>query len=163
MKPTPPIFSLPLLLLLLLLHGHAGEAVGSHPYQCGKQGGGRKCPEGLCCSKWGWCGTSDAYCGENNCQSQCPGLSSIIPESLFEEFLKYRNDRRCNGRGFYTYEAFLGAAKDYPEFGNAGNETTRKREIAAFFGHTSVATTGTHLFAASSLDNCPPFYDSFSH
>ncbi|CAL1387742.1 unnamed protein product [Linum trigynum] len=36
---------------------------------CGKKGG---CDAGLCCSQYGFCGTSDDYCGKN-CQSGCPG------------------------------------------------------------------------------------------
>lgn len=24
----------------------------------------KPCPAGLCCSKWGWCGTGQAYCTE---------------------------------------------------------------------------------------------------
>ncbi|KAG8633889.1 hypothetical protein MANES_18G145692v8 [Manihot esculenta] len=38
--------------------------------QCGTQAGGVVCPGGLCCSKWGWCGTTSDYCCEG-CQSQC--------------------------------------------------------------------------------------------
>ncbi|ORZ37280.1 hypothetical protein BCR44DRAFT_1401525 [Catenaria anguillulae PL171] len=38
----------------------------------------RLCPNGLCCSEYGWCGNTDAYCN-SKCQSQCdlrpvPGL-----------------------------------------------------------------------------------------
>ncbi|CAN0903390.1 unnamed protein product [Linum grandiflorum] len=36
---------------------------------CGTQGKG-SCAEGLCCSKWGFCGTSDDYCGKG-CQDSC--------------------------------------------------------------------------------------------
>ena len=35
---------------------------------CGKQAGGAKCPDGLCCSLDGWCGDGEAYCGIG-CQS----------------------------------------------------------------------------------------------
>jgi len=35
--------------------------------QCGKGFG--KCPNNKCCSKYGWCGTSDKYCG-TGCQSE---------------------------------------------------------------------------------------------
>ncbi|KAH0650014.1 hypothetical protein KY284_029926 [Solanum tuberosum] len=38
--------------------------------QCGRQSGKRKCPNKLCCSKFGWCGTSCDYCG-SGCQSNC--------------------------------------------------------------------------------------------
>lgn len=44
--------------------------------RCGKQAGGRKCPNGVCCSIWGWCGTTLAYCSPNYCQSQCKALTS---------------------------------------------------------------------------------------
>ncbi|KAK9758212.1 hypothetical protein RND81_01G215800 [Saponaria officinalis] len=39
--------------------------------QCGRQAGGRRCSGGLCCSKYGFCGTTNEYCGAGNCQSQC--------------------------------------------------------------------------------------------
>ena len=122
------------------------------------------CQEGYCCSIHGYCGTTDAYCGPGNCASQCPSppppspppppftppppispddVSTIITESLFEEMLPYRNDDRCEGHGFYTYEAFLEAARFFPEFGTTGSLEDRKRELAAFFGQTSHETTGT--------------------
>ncbi|GMI65218.1 HEVEIN-LIKE, pathogenesis-related 4 [Hibiscus trionum] len=42
--------------------------------QCGRQAGGALCPNNLCCSQFGWCGSSDEYClPENNCQSNCRG------------------------------------------------------------------------------------------
>lgn len=38
--------------------------------ECGIDAGGALCPDGMCCSQFGYCGTTDAYCGEG-CQSQC--------------------------------------------------------------------------------------------
>ncbi|KAK4781124.1 hypothetical protein SAY87_017230 [Trapa incisa] len=127
--------------------------------QCGNQTGGALCPAGLCCSQWGWCGTGDAYCG-SGCQSgPCSGgstptptpttptggsrdITEIISKALFEEMLKHRNDAACPAHGFYTYEAFIIAARSFPPFGTTGDITTRKREIAAFFAETSHETTG---------------------
>nr|Q9S8M0.2 RecName: Full=Chitin-binding lectin 1; AltName: Full=PL-I; Flags: Precursor [Solanum tuberosum] len=45
------------------------------PYpQCGiKKGGGKCIKTGECCSIWGWCGTTNAYCSPGYCQKQCPG------------------------------------------------------------------------------------------
>jgi len=40
--------------------------------QCGRQAGGALCPGGLCCSQFGFCGTTPEYCG-NGCQSNCGG------------------------------------------------------------------------------------------
>lgn len=118
--------------------------VGSWGEQCGRQAGGGKCPGGICCSQFGWCGSTSDYCGAG-CQSQCGGttdLSSIIPRNTFEQMLKHRNDGGCQGKGFYSYDAFITAANAFPAFGNTGDTPTRKREIAAFFGQTSHETTG---------------------
>ncbi|KAF5444065.1 hypothetical protein F2P56_036569 [Juglans regia] len=133
--------------------------------QCGKQAGGALCPNGLCCSEWGWCGNTADYCGPG-CQSQCPSpppppspivptpppppsptpsgddVSSIITSSLFDKLLPYRNDPSCEGNGFYSYDAFLAAARSFTGFGTTGDVDTRKREIAAFLGQTSHETRG---------------------
>ena len=69
-------------------------------------------------------------------------VTSVISSSLFDQMLKYRNDPRCKSNGFYTYNAFVDAAKSFNGFGTTGDITTRKREIAAFFGQTSHETTG---------------------
>lgn len=127
--------------------------------QCGKQAGGAVCPNGLCCSQFGWCGSTDDYCSPaKNCQSQCKSggatptptpsgggsgdVGSVISASLFEQMLKHRNDAACKGHGFYSYDAFINAAGSFGGFGTTGDVETRKREIAAFFGQTSHETTG---------------------
>ncbi|KAJ8627106.1 hypothetical protein MRB53_020413 [Persea americana] len=44
--------------------------------QCGRQAGGRVCDGGLCCSQWGYCGSTDEYCSPSQgCQSNCGGSS----------------------------------------------------------------------------------------
>ncbi|KAF8405512.1 hypothetical protein HHK36_010419 [Tetracentron sinense] len=131
--------------------------LGAIAEQCGSQVGGAVCPGGLCCSKFGYCGSTPDYC-TNGCQSQCssggstptptptPGsggdLSSLISETLFNELLKHRNDQACPGKGFYTYNAFITAAKSFGAFATTGDTNTRKREIAAFLAQTSHETTG---------------------
>ncbi|OWM66490.1 hypothetical protein CDL15_Pgr013707 [Punica granatum] len=47
--------------------------------------------------------------------------------------LKHRNDAACPTKGFYTYDAFIAAAKSFCSFGTTGDIDTRKREIAAGF------------------------------
>ena len=69
-------------------------------------------------------------------------VTSVISSSLFDQMLKYRNDSRSESNGFYTYNAFVDAAKSFNGFGTTGDITTRKRELAAFFGQTSHETTG---------------------
>ncbi|MED6193992.1 hypothetical protein PIB30_024302 [Stylosanthes scabra] len=121
--------------------------------QCGKQANGALCPNNLCCSQFGYCGNTNNYCG-NGCQSQCKGstppstgggggdVGSIITSSIFDQMLKYRNDPRCKGNGFYSYNAFIAAARSFGGFGTTGDVATRKKELAAFLAQTSHETTG---------------------
>ncbi|OMO55725.1 Glycoside hydrolase, family 19, catalytic [Corchorus capsularis] len=44
--------------------------LGVSAQQCGNQAGGALCANGLCCSQYGYCGTTPDYCG-TGCQSQC--------------------------------------------------------------------------------------------
>ncbi|XP_060970112.1 endochitinase-like [Cannabis sativa] len=131
--------------------------------ECGKQHEYALCDDGYCCSNAGYCGQTDEYCAPENCQSQCrtpsppppppppftppppvspDDVSHIITSSLFEKMLKNRNDPRCKSKGFYTYDAFITAARKFPGFGTTGSLETRTRELAAFFGQTSHETTG---------------------
>ncbi|MED6122733.1 hypothetical protein PIB30_042652 [Stylosanthes scabra] len=126
--------------------------------QCGKQANGALCPNNLCCSQYGFCGNTNDYCG-NGCQSQCKGstppstgggssgggggdVGSIITSSVFDQMLKYRNDPRCKGNEFYSYNAFIAAARSFGGFGTTGDVATRKKELAAFLAQTSHETTG---------------------
>ncbi|KAJ7550567.1 hypothetical protein O6H91_07G106600 [Diphasiastrum complanatum] len=143
--------------IILILQG---VCPGRAQLQCGSGAGNKVCSGGLCCSKYGYCGTSDAYCG-NGCQSgRCTGssggggggstggtpsgqgISSIITNSVFDNMLKHRNEQSCPAHGFYTYSAFLNAASSFKEFGTTGDLATQKKELAAFFAQTSHETTG---------------------
>ncbi|KAA8549802.1 hypothetical protein F0562_001486 [Nyssa sinensis] len=131
--------------------------------QCGRQAGGAICPGGLCCSQFGWCGSTLDYCGAG-CQSQCSGtatpcpgpsggdITNLITRSMFDDMLKHRNDVACPVRNFYTYDAFIAAARSFPGFATTGVDTTRKREIAAFLGHTS--HEATDLFSCAQFIPC---------
>uniref|UniRef100_A0ACD5TU75 Uncharacterized protein n=1 Tax=Avena sativa TaxID=4498 RepID=A0ACD5TU75_AVESA len=66
---------------------------------------------------------------------------SIITRERFDSMLSSRNQTGCEG-GFYTYNAFVEAASKFPAFGATGDEETRRRELAAFFGRTSYVTGG---------------------
>nr|P29021.1 RecName: Full=Acidic endochitinase; Flags: Precursor [Petunia x hybrida]CAA35791.1 acidic chitinase [Petunia x hybrida] len=72
-------------------------------------------------------------------------VGSIVTSDLFDQMLKNRNDARCFAVRFYTYDAFIAAANSFPGFGTTGDDTARKKEIAAFFGQTSHETTGGTL------------------
>ncbi|CAL4920617.1 unnamed protein product [Urochloa decumbens] len=68
------------------------------------------------------------------------GVWSIITRPMFHRMLSHRGDSGCEG-AFYTYDAFIEAASKFPGFGTTGDDETRKRELAAFFGQTSHETT----------------------
>ncbi|CAL5402190.1 unnamed protein product [Camellia sinensis] len=131
--------------------------------QCGSQAEGALCPGGLCCSKYGWCGTTYDYCGPG-CQSQCPitpppppppppptttttspppsppggeNITNLITSSMFDLMFPNGNYSSCNSEDFYTYDAFITTAKSFPAFATTGDTDTCKRELAAFFGQTS--------------------------
>uniref|UniRef100_A0A5B7ANA5 Putative basic endochitinase-like n=1 Tax=Davidia involucrata TaxID=16924 RepID=A0A5B7ANA5_DAVIN len=138
-------FTIYSLLGLLVVGGASAE-------QCGRQAGGALCPGGACCSQFGWCGTTSDYCGAG-CQSQCSGtptpgptpggdITNLITRSMFDDMLKHRNDGACPARNFYTYDGFIAAARSFAGFATTGDNTARKREIAAFLAQTSHETTG---------------------
>ncbi|GAA0185851.1 hypothetical protein LIER_33139 [Lithospermum erythrorhizon] len=52
--------------------------------QCGRSLGNRVCPNGLCCSQYGYCGRTTAYCGYG-CQSQCGGAKAGKSDSATQK------------------------------------------------------------------------------
>ncbi len=107
--------------------------------QCGSQAGNALCANDLCCSQYGYCGSTAAYC-VTGCQSQCSGsgVGNILTNSLFDSFFPNRNS-------FYTYAAFISAANAYPSFGTTGSSVQMKQEVAAFCAHVTQETSGMLL------------------
>merc|ERR1719237_1249164 len=68
--------------------------------------------------------------------------ASLLSRDQFEQMLKHRNEASCPANGFYTYDAFIAAANSFSGFATVGDDTTKKREIAAFLAQTSHETTG---------------------
>jgi hypothetical protein len=64
---------------------------------------------------------------------QQASVPSIITREAFDSMLSGRNQTACEG-GFYTYDAFVQAATKFAGFGTAGDEDTRRRELAASSG-----------------------------
>ncbi|CAL4908087.1 unnamed protein product [Urochloa decumbens] len=124
-------------------HGGAAAAAAATrpPHRCGAQGGGAACPGGLRCSRYGYCGLGADHCGAG-CQGQCAGgVASVLTRELFDRMLPHRDDAACPARGFYTYDAFVAAARAFPAFAATGAAAARKREVAAFLAHTSHETS----------------------
>ncbi|KAM0030582.1 putative chitinase [Helianthus debilis subsp. tardiflorus] len=105
------------------------------------------CARGLCCSKYGYCGTDDAYCGKDcrggPCSQPAPqnnaDVSRIVTQAFFNRIFSMASGN-CPGRGFYTRDAFLRVIRDYQHFGRTGSFDDSKREIAAFFAHVTHET-----------------------
>jgi len=107
------------------------------------------CQPGLCCSKYGYCGTTSAYCGQG-CQSgPCAGgggsgggggvgapVASVVTAAFFSG-IKSHAGPGCEGTAFYTRAAFLSAVTSYPNFATGADG---RREIAAFFAHVAHET-----------------------
>nr|CAB3461540.1 unnamed protein product [Digitaria exilis] len=122
--------------------GSAHGGAATKPPRCGAQAGGAACPDGLCCSRYGFCGLGVDHCGDG-CQGQCArGVASVLTRDVFERMLPHRDDAACPARGFYTYDAFVAAARAFPAFAATGDATARKREVAAFLAQTSHETSG---------------------
>ncbi|RVX16432.1 Endochitinase [Vitis vinifera] len=67
------IWGLLLFSFLLLVGASFGQE------QCGSLAGGALCSGGLCCSQYGYCGSTPAYCS-TGCQSQCTsGVPLLLP------------------------------------------------------------------------------------
>ncbi|KAK1318400.1 hypothetical protein QJS10_CPB04g01900 [Acorus calamus] len=93
-----------------------------------------------------YCGTTADYCGDGCQSSTCtstPGgggeggnatVAGIVTSEFFNRVIN-QTGQGCPGKGFYSRRAFLATCRSYPEFGTAGSDTTRKREITAFFAH----------------------------
>ncbi|GLJ06616.1 hypothetical protein SUGI_0043150 [Cryptomeria japonica] len=110
------------------------------------------CAEGVCCSKWGYCGTTQAYCGDGCQQGPCTSnptpspspsgsIESIITQDFFNQ-IKSGISASCVGNNFYTYDGFISAAEasDFAGFGTTGSLEVRKQELAAFFANVAHET-----------------------
>ncbi|CAM6090399.1 unnamed protein product [Calypogeia fissa] len=122
---------------------------------------GFPCPVGVCCNSKNLCGVTDANCGPG-CQSgPCTGDKKSMNEFGFPDFVfGNKMDESLdestasfvtaelfdkvfpNRDGFYSFEAFVVAAKAFPEFGTVGGAEAQKRDVAAFFAHVHHETAG---------------------
>nr|XP_016453550.1 PREDICTED: chitinase 4-like [Nicotiana tabacum] len=123
------------------------------------------CAEGLCCSRWGYCGTGNAYCGQGCKGGPCfitanygiSSVSQIVSEPFFNGIANQAAPN-CEGKGFYTRAAFLEALRSYPRFGTDGSSDDNKREIAAFFAHVTHETGRESFFLQPSHALFVPFF-----
>jgi predicted chitinase len=61
------------------------------------------------------------------------GLGAILSQATFNSMFPQRN-------AFYTYAGLIEGARSYPAFGQTGDNTTRRREVAAFLANVAHET-----------------------
>ncbi|KAF0891788.1 hypothetical protein E2562_010972 [Oryza meyeriana var. granulata] len=141
-SPTPTMLAF-LALGLAFLLSVTGPAAAQN---CG-------CQPNLCCSKYGYCGTGNDYCGEGCRSGPCYGgggggdgggnagvpVESLVTEGFFKG-IENQAPNSCAGKNFYTRQSFLNAAHSYSGFAKGRSNDDSKREIAAFFAHVTHET-----------------------
>ncbi|XP_057964809.1 chitinase 10 [Malania oleifera] len=70
------------------------------------------------------------------------GASCVISREMFNAIFLHKDDVACPARGFYSYESFVAACRDFPAFAGVGTIWIRRREVAAFLAQISHETTG---------------------
>ncbi|XP_030532682.1 endochitinase EP3-like [Rhodamnia argentea] len=108
------------------------------------------CAAGLCCSRYGYCGTGRDYCGPGCQAGPCDPaaappatntvvVGNIVTDAFFNGILN-QAAASCAGKSFYSRKAFLDAISSFQRFGRVGSVDDSKREIAAFFAHVTHET-----------------------
>lgn len=116
------------------------------------------CAADLCCSQWGYCGTSDDYCGTGCQEGPCNpppstnnvSVADIVTPEFFNGIIDQADDS-CEGKSFYSRAVFLDALNSFSQFGRIGSIDDSKREIAAFFAHVTHETGRKILLSLSLL------------
>ncbi|KAL0674571.1 hypothetical protein Bca4012_002552 [Brassica carinata] len=138
------------------------------------------CAGNLCCSRYGYCGTTSAYCGTGCRRGPCSSgatpvsptptggtgglnaeprdtIANVVTQSFFDGIMS-KVGNGCPAKGFYTRQAFIDAAQSFPAYQGA----VSKREIAAMlaqFSHES-GTRGRYC-KASTVYPCQPGKDYY--
>ncbi|KAL4359224.1 hypothetical protein AHAS_Ahas08G0056000 [Arachis hypogaea] len=89
------------------------------------------CASDLCCSKYGYCGTGDDYCGDGCQQGPCysspstpstpssgsgsVNVADVVTQDFFNSIIS-QAAANCEGKNFYTRDAFLSALNSYSTF-----------------------------------------------
>ncbi|MGW4684637.1 glycoside hydrolase family 19 protein [Streptomyces sp. NPDC004244] len=84
-----------------------------------------------------------------------PGNPSgfVVSEGRFQQMFPNRNP-------FYTYGGLVAALSAYPAFAGTGDDTTRKREAAAFLANVSHETGGLVHIVEQNTANYPHYCDA---
>ncbi|WP_424217402.1 glycoside hydrolase family 19 protein (plasmid) [Streptomyces sp. BI20] len=77
----------------------------------------------------------------------------VVSEAQFNQMFPNRNP-------FYTYQGLVSALSAYPGFAKTGDDTTRKREAAAFLANVNHETGGLVHIVEQNTANYPHYCDS---
>ncbi|KAJ9178506.1 hypothetical protein P3X46_010384 [Hevea brasiliensis] len=86
-----------------------------------------------------------------NVMGQGVSVPDLVTPAFFNGIIN-QAPAGCAGKNFYSRDAFLKALNSYPQFGKLGSADDSKREVAAFFAHT---THETGYFCNKEEQNVP--------
>ncbi|MEV8532403.1 glycoside hydrolase family 19 protein [Streptomyces sp. NPDC051211] len=106
--------------------------------------------------QWGvW--ADQGACGNGGGQDPDPGTGNpsgfVVSEAQFNQMFPNRNP-------FYTYNGLVAALSAYPGFANTGDDTTKRREAAAFLANVSHETGGLVHIVEQNTANYPHYCDA---
>jgi predicted chitinase len=84
--------------------------------------------------------------------TQASAAAFVVSEAQFNQFFPSRN-------GFYTYGNLVSAIQAYPAFANAGSDTVKKQEAAAFLANVHHETGGLVHIVEQNQANYPHYCD----
>ncbi|MFD6876270.1 MULTISPECIES: glycoside hydrolase family 19 protein [unclassified Streptomyces] len=101
--------------------------------------------------QWGaW--SDQGACGGGGGQDPDPS-GFVVSEAQFNQMFPNRNP-------FYTYNGLVAALSAYPGFANTGDDTTKRREAAAFLANVSHETGGLVHIVEQNTANYPHYCDA---
>jgi len=132
--------------------------------QCGAEHG--SCPEGNCCSQWGWCGTGSAFCGAG-CLPEfgiCDEAESVIDDKdkISIDGQCGEGHGRCQEGQCCSSAGWCGLSIDYcgtgcqSEFGECGQSAIDNATVEGFSYYSSCVQD--HYWALT-FDDGPYIYD----
>ncbi|MET9699768.1 glycoside hydrolase family 19 protein [Streptomyces sp. NPDC006529] len=104
--------------------------------------------------QWGvW--ADQGVCGGGQDPDPDPGTPSgfVVSEAQFRQMFPNRNP-------FYTYNGLVAALSAYPAFAHTGDDTTKRREAAAFLANVAHETGGLVYIVEQNTANYPHYCDA---
>lgn len=120
-------------------------------HRCGPRYKNAKCGRGRCCSKFGWCGTSDKHCYKKPhgyCSSQCKKMRKKCPKckvcpecevKVCPDCKELKKERDMIELMFVGYNFLMANDIDYAYFGLGGqfNRSTREGFIIKWMSEST--------------------------